>query len=326
MWQFGALTPPDTAPIVRKPPGEPAAGVTMRGVTVLAAACLMAMLSLVTSARTPDEPFWNSRPLGYWLNQLRIGDSAARQVAARGVGEIATEHGSASVAAAVPLLVPCLDASDAPLRAAAADALAPIGAVAGSAGPRLLMLFEHDPDAIVRRAAGAAAARIQPGAATLISTAARVLLHDEEPRVREVAAATIVEAGASSMAAMPAARQGMHDRDPMVRVYAAAAVAKLGSADSAVPVLLDALRASDGAVRAEAAGFLADAAPADASVPALLGLLDDDDRIVRLAAIDALGAVGRPARIAIDPLWRLIRDPDEDIREHAVKAIRLIKE
>ena len=164
----------------------------MRGVTALAAACLTAMLLPASSASAADEPFWNSRPLGYWLNQLRVGDSAARQLAARGVGEIATEHGSASVAAAVPLLVPCLEASDAPLRAAAADALAPIGAVAGSAGPRLLMLFERDPDAIVRRAAGAAAARIEPGSATLISTAARVLLHDEEPRVREVAAATLV--------------------------------------------------------------------------------------------------------------------------------------
>jgi HEAT repeat protein len=80
-------------------------------------------------------------------------------------------------------------------------------------------------------------------------------------------------------------------------------------------------------VRAEAAAFLADAAPADArSVPALLALLDDDDRTVRLAAVDALGAVGRPARAAIEPLWHLIRDPDEEIREHAVKAIRLIKE
>ena len=298
----------------------------MRGVTALAAACLTAMLLPVSSASAADEPFWNSRPLAYWLNQLRVGDSAARQMAARGVGEIATEHGSASVAAAVPLLVPCLDASDATLRAAAADALAPIGAVAGSAGPRLLMLFERDPDAVVRRAAGAAAARIQPGSPTLISAAARVLLHDEEPRVREVAAATLVEAGTRSMAAMPAARQGMHDRDPMVRVYAAAVVAKLGSSDSAVPVLLDGLHASDAPVRAEAAGFLADAAPAERSVPALLALIDDDDRIVRLAAIDALGAVGRPARIAIEPLWRLIRDPDEEIREHAVKAIRLIKE
>src|SRR6186997_2051929 len=146
----------------------------MRGVTALAAACLTAMMLPASSASAADEPFWNSRPLAYWLNQLRVGDSAARQVAARGVGEIATEHGSASVAAAVPLLMPCLDASDAPLRAAAAEALAPIGAVAGSAGPRLLTLFERDPDAIVRRAAGAAAARIQPGSPTLISAAARV--------------------------------------------------------------------------------------------------------------------------------------------------------
>ena len=68
----------------------------MRGVTAaLAAACLTAMLLPASSAVAADEPFWNSRPLGYWLNQLRIGDSAARQMAARGVGEIATEHGSA---------------------------------------------------------------------------------------------------------------------------------------------------------------------------------------------------------------------------------------
>jgi hypothetical protein len=294
---------------------------------VLAVACLTAMMLPASSVSAADEPFWNSRPLGYWLNQLRVGDSAARQLAARGVGEIATEHGSAAVAAAVPLLMPCLDASDAPLRAAAAEALAPIGAVAGSAGPRLLTLFERDPDAIVRRAAGAAAARIQPGSPALISAAARVLLHDEEPRVREVAAATLVEAGTGSMTAMPAVRQGMHDRDPMVRVYAAAAVARLGASETAVPVLLDGLQAADGPVRAEAAGLLADAAPADArSVPALLALLNDDDRTVRLAAIDALGTVGRPAHAAIEPLWRLIRDPDEDIREHTVKAIRLIKE
>ena len=299
----------------------------MRSVTVLAAACLLSGSSLAPRIDAADEPFWNSRPLGYWLNQLRVGDSAARQIAARGVGEIATEHGSASVAAAVPLLMPCLDASDAPLRAAAADALAPIGAVAGSAGPRLLLLFERDPDAVVRRAAGAAAGRIEPGSATLISAASRVLLHDEAPRVREVAAATLVEAGPGSMAAMSAVRQGMHDRDPMVRVYSAAVVARLGGLESAAPVLLDGLQASDGAVRAETAGLLADAAPENARfVPALVALLADDDRTVRLAAVDALGSMGRAARPAIDPLWRMIRDPDEDIREHAVKAIRLIRE
>ena len=298
----------------------------MRGVTALAAACLTAMLLPASSASAADEPFWNSRPLGYWLNQLRVGDSAARQLAARGVGEIATEHGSASVAAAVPLLVPCLDASDAPLRAAAADALAPIGTVAGSAGPRLLMLFERDPDAIVRRAAGAAAARIQPGSRHADFRGRARLLHDEEPRVREVAAATLVEAGTAPWPRCPPPPGHARPRSDGQGIRGGrrreAWITRVGR-----PVLLDLLHASDGPVRAEAAGFLADAAPADArSVPALLALLNDDDRTVRLAAIDALGAVGRPARVAIEPLWRLIRDPDEDIREHAVKAIRLIKE
>jgi HEAT repeat protein len=272
---------------------------------VLAVACLTAMLSIASSAGAADDPFWNSRPLAYWLNQLRVGDSAARQLAARGVGEIATEHGSASVAAAVPLLMPCLDASDAPLRAAAAEALAPIGAVAGSAGPRLLTLFERDPDAIVRRA-GRRRGRTHSARIPYahLCGRARAVARRGAARARG-AAATLVEAGTGSMTAMPAVRQGMHDRDPMVRVYAAAAVARLGASETAVPVLLDGLQAADGPVRAEAAGLLADAAPADArSVPALVALLNDDDRTVRLAAIDALGAVGRPAHAAIETLWR----------------------
>src|SRR6188508_717045 len=141
----------------------------MRGVTALAAACLTAMLLPASSASAADEPFWNSRPLGYWLNQLRVGDAAAQMQAARGVGEIAAAHGAAVVTAAIPLLVPCLDSPDAPLRAAAADALGPIGTAAGGAGPRLVTLFEKDPDPTVRRAAGVALARVTPGSSDLIS-------------------------------------------------------------------------------------------------------------------------------------------------------------
>ena len=77
----------------------------MRVVMVLAR-CLTVGILAVPTIDAADEPFWNSRPLGYWLNQLRVGDAAARMQAARGVGEIAAAHGGAVVAAALPLLCP----------------------------------------------------------------------------------------------------------------------------------------------------------------------------------------------------------------------------
>jgi HEAT repeat protein len=292
----------------------------MRVVTVLAR-CLTVGILAVPTIDAADEPFWNSRPLGYWLNQLRVGDAAARMQAARGVGEIAAAHGGAVVAAAIPLLVPCLDSPEAPLRAAAADALGPIGTAADGAGPRLLALFEKDPDPSVRRAAGVALARVRPGSSDLISSSARVLAGDREATVREVAAAAL-----AASPGLSAAQGAMDDHDPMVRVFSAAIVARVGDRGSAMPVLLGGLSSGDPAVRAESAGLLADAAPSDtAAVSALISTLRDPDRHVRLAAVDALATIGRPARSALDPLWHLIRDPDEDVRDRAIRAIRLIK-
>lgn len=298
----------------------------MRIVMVLAR-CLAIGILAVPAIDAADEPFWNSRPLGYWLNQLRVGDAAARMQAARGVGEIAVAHGGAVVAAAIPLLVPCLDSPEAPLRAAAADALGPIGTAADGAGPRLLALFEKDPDPSVRRAAGVALARVRPGSSDLINGSARVLAGDQEATVREVAAAALVEAGPAASPGLSAAQGAMDDHDPMVRVFSAAIVARVGDRGSAMPVLLDGLSSGDPAVRAESAGLLADAAPSDtAAVPALITALRDPDRHVRLAAVDALATIGHPAKSALDPLWHLIRDPDEDVRDRAIRAIRLIKE
>jgi len=292
----------------------------------VALAGVLALL-LAAGPAHADEPFWNSRPLGYWLNQLRVGSPAEREQAARGVGEMAEAHGAGSVAAAVPLLLPCLDATDAVLRAAAAEALGPIGSRAETATPRLLSLFEHDPDPTVRRLAGVAMTRVDPGSSGLVTTAGRVLATDDDPDVRQAAAAALVEAGPAARPALSKVREGLDDHSPIVRVYAAAILARLGDPDVAVPVLLASLQSHDPPVRAESAVLLSDAAPTDQrTVPALIAALGDDERQVRLAAADALGAIGPPAQTAIDPLWRLIHDPDEAVREHSLRALKRIKE
>ncbi len=291
------------------------------------AGCVLTGLLAASGAARADEPFWNSRPLGYWLNQLRVGTEAERVQAAHGVGEMAVMNGAGSVVAALPLLVPCLDASEAPLRAAAAEAIAPMGPRADSAVARLLSLFEHDPVPSVRRSAGLAASRVGPGSPALVNVAVRVLGADGDTSVREVAAATLVEAGSAAASALPIARSGLDDTSPIVRVYAAAIVARVGDPAAAMPVLLDGLKAHDAMVRAESAGLLGDTARLDnRSIPALIGALGDEERIVRLAAADALGVIGHAARAAIDPLWRLIHDPDDEVREHALGALRRIKE
>jgi HEAT repeat protein len=46
---------------------------------------------------------------------------------------------------------------------------------------------------------------------------------------------------------------------------------------------------------------------------------------VRLAAVQALGIIGPPAKPAVPTLWRLIRDPDETVREAALRAIKRIR-
>src|SRR5262245_30979945 len=232
----------------------------MRAVSLLTGCLVIGILSVPT-AHASDEPFWNSRPLGYWLDQLRVGDAAARMQAARGVGEIAAAHGVALVAAAIPLLVPGLDSPEAPLRAAAADALGPMGPAADGAAGRLLDLFERDPDPSVRRAAGVALTRVRPGSSDLISSSARVLARDQEAAVREVAAAALVEAGPAASPGLTAAKDALDDHDPMVRVFCAAIVARVGDRESAMPVLLGGLSNGDPAVRAESAGLLADTAP-----------------------------------------------------------------
>ena len=61
-------------------------------------------------------------------------------------------------------------------------------------------------------------------------------------------------------------------------------------------------------------------------VSAFISALADNDAQVRQAAAEALGQIGQPAQLALQPLWRLIRDPDEAVRESAVRAIRRIRD
>jgi HEAT repeat protein len=274
------------------------------------------------------EPFWNSRPLSYWLSALGEGPPETRVEAARGLSAIAMQHGGRVIDAALPALSASLAADDPALRSAAASALGQMGPLAEGAVDELLAIFENDRVDAVRRQAGLALTRVAPDAASVITAAARVMATDGDATVRQAAAAVLVQArAAAAPVAAAIATAAAWDRDPMVRVFACAAEAQLGRIPTAVKGLIAGLEDDDPGVRAEAAGFLGAIVPAQASaVPPLTEALSDPEPIVRLAAVEALAMVGRPARPAIPTLWHLMRDPDESVRDSAVRAIHVIRD
>jgi HEAT repeat protein len=298
----------------------------MRRLWIVAASlCVLAALS--PAAAGQDEPYWNSKPLSFWVAQLRDGNIAERTESASVISEIAIVHGTEHLESTIPLLVPCLDAAAPELRAAALRALEQLGPSAASAGPRLIALLHNDPTAEVRRRAGLALARILPTDPEVVAAEARALASDADAGVREAAAVGLLSAGPVAEPYAPVLRSALGDTSASVRLFAAGALSLAGDGGRGVPVLLASLTHEDPVVRAEAAGLLAEVAPAhSASVSSLVEALQDPDPIVRLAAADALGMIGPAAQPAVESLWRLIRDPNESVRESAIRAIRQIRQ
>src|SRR5215212_8991545 len=71
-----------------------------------------------------SEPYWNSKPLSYWVTALSGHDTVGRVLAATSLAEMAIAHGGAPLASAVPQLVPNLGDPIADIRESAAHALA----------------------------------------------------------------------------------------------------------------------------------------------------------------------------------------------------------
>jgi HEAT repeat protein len=274
----------------------------------------------------PPEPYWNSKPLSFWLQALAVGEPLRRVEAAQSVAEIAIAHGGAIAAGAVPALVGNLSDPEPSVRRSAARALEQIGPAARPAVPALMRMFAGDAASDARRGAGLALGRIDATTGDVVRQAARAL-DDRDPGVRESAAVLLMASGPAASAAGDALERALADGDEIVRLYAATAIARAGAPDRCVPLVLDGLRSSNSAVRAETAGLLAEFAPGRPQiVQALTNALRDDEAQVRAAAADALGAIGKPARPALDTLWSMLRDPDENVRESVLKAARHIRD
>src|SRR5262245_7291774 len=135
----------------------------------------------------------------------------------------------------------------------------------------------------------------------------------------------------------------LKDKDVAVRREAATALAKSSGkkaeptqavAKLLMPVLFDMLKDADAGVRRQAAlawvrcnGVYGLAREAEARVllPVLLDAAEDADATTRYLAASSLVRVNRDEKAVLGPLTRLLKDPDETVRNRAASALREVE-
>ncbi|MFO1338749.1 MAG: serine hydrolase [Burkholderiaceae bacterium] len=148
-------------------------------------------------------------------------------------------------------------------------------------------------------------------------------LRDEDPLVREQAAAQLGRLGPQAAAAVEPLVAALGHEDPYLRGAAAVALGQIGAA--AVPALAQALGRDDAEWRRSAAIALGRlGAPAVEALPALVRLLADPSAPVRQVAAVTLGGLAGldgVAQAAAPALTRCLSDRDPSVRRSAAEAL-----
>ncbi len=119
----------------------------------------------------------------------------------------------------------------------------------------------------------------------------------------------------------------LKDESNYVRWQSASALGKIGpAAAKAVPALIEMLRHnSDERARGDAADALG-SIDADTAVPVLAEALKDDNWLALMWAADAVRTIGPAAREAAPALRELTRNPNPGIRQIATEALRKVND
>lgn len=214
--------------------------------------------------------------------------------------------------------------------------LAKFGADAAVAVPALIEALS-DPDPIVRGSATQALGGIGPAAREAVPSLIR-RLRGGTGSARFATAITLGQIGSTSHSVIPALEGLLDDDSLKARVAGMWALAQLGKAPPAgIPLLIDALR-SDVSLyftwlySARALGKVRPVTPAVLSV--LVETLARPNFYVRSAAVDSLGEIGKPAKVAAPYLKRLLEmkllfqtESDiERLRESVAQALERISQ
>ncbi|MFZ5547604.1 MAG: serine hydrolase [Pseudomonadota bacterium] len=145
-------------------------------------------------------------------------------------------------------------------------------------------------------------------------------LGDEDPKVREGAAAQLGRLGPQAHAAVEPLVTALGHEDPYLRGAAALALGQIGEA--AVPALTQALGSDNIELRWSATIALGRAGPpAATALPALTRLLADPSDQVRQVAAATLGGLGTSAEPAGPALTRCLSDRNAAVRRSAIQAL-----
>ncbi len=207
------------------------------------------------------------------------------------------------------------------VRAAAAFALAKIGADPARISPPLVAAL-HDADAVVRHAAALALGTLASdahGAAPALAAT----LQDENVEVASAAAVALGRQGAQAEAVVPRLVELLRSDDLALRRRAVAVLAALGpAAHGAVPALLESLKDSDPEVRDEAIrALISDGPQPGAPLPVLVEALHHNDAHVRSWACLSLGQAGSKAASAVPILLACLQDKDFHVASAAGLAL-----
>jgi HEAT repeat protein len=209
---------------------------------------------------------------------------------------------------------------DADVRAVALEA---VGTLGETAIPILVGSLK-DTSADIRRGAALGLARVGAPASEAVP-ALSAALADSEPTVRQAAAQALGEIGPAARAAVPELVQGLKDRTRGYRDPAILALVRIGK-PAALPVaaLLDEKDTETRLAALVALGFLGREA-ADEVVKPVTAALKDENREIRLQAVRALGRIGSGAKSAVPALKPLLSDDEPLIRRTTTDALRKIQ-
>ncbi len=249
--------------------------------------------------------------------------------------------------AAGPALVVALSDGDARRRSGAALALAQMTPPFPAAGTPVEQALGQEKDKLVRAALLAAVPKVGLEPARSLALLLPAVLGDDEA-LRHAALNAVLGQRALRPAALPPLATALHDGHPAVRERAARALGRFGGeASPQLPALLAATRSAGGApafadalaqvgpaVLPQLLKGLQEGKPEESAwilralrgfgapaVPVLSEALKHPQPPVRAAAASALGAMGRDAADAVNPLFVLTEDAHPEVQAAALRAL-----
>jgi HEAT repeat protein len=251
----------------------------------------------------------------------------------------------------VPTLIPLLDSENDLAFTVACKFLGRIGPGAEAAVPALEKQLRRG-----TKERASSAARTLPALGPKGRSAWRAALrHPDFDVAFEAAVGGLGEKGVDEALLLPAFLKGIKTKDPERQEMAAFGLAYLAIrsvrtslprggdviqaggggriprtgkdlARRATAALLDTLQhGKEASARLAAARYLGGQVRREAVVRALIGAMRDPDEDVRRQAVKALGGIGPPARAALPQLWKLVRTGEsKEWRDEALRAVAMI--